>query len=358
MIVGAGYRAAIGFGPLIALLLTFLAQSAAAGSFDHAGLAQRVLETEIVPAQQEFLANTGVLRSQVGDVCSGRTKLADAKLRDAFARTVDSWGRVEVYRFGPIELEDRRYRVLFWPDPRNVSRRVLRKLLSQEEELADWDVRNASVAAIGLRVLDALLFSPARQEDLSDGKSATCKIVGAVSQDLELIAREMLQGWNSGGSYRPVWLTPGPENSSFVSPSETSFALIKSYEMSLQALLQQRLPPENGGKTKWRVLPSSRTSMVLVQANLEALDGLLDQVGQGPLFAPDKRALSVLKMARTELGFAIRAIRGTQNRTVQEIEERAGAMRRPIESALKLGVQAISVLSQQSPPSFNALDGD
>ncbi len=113
---------------VLLLLLTAMVAPAAAQEpprrpFDHAGLARQALEQHIVPGYARFAEAAKKLSRTLDRSCErpfGKPpKAVDADVRNL----VDAWGRIEHINFGPVTVDNRLERILFFPDRRGLGGR-------------------------------------------------------------------------------------------------------------------------------------------------------------------------------------------------------------------------------------------
>lgn len=312
---------------LAAVLMLGVASLAAplrAQSFDHAGLARRVLESHIRPGYAALAEAARRLETTLSSSCSSGTASARAAIAADFDGVVDAFGRIEHIGFGPITRDSRLERLYFWPDRRDLGGRQIARVL----ETRDADVTSReklatkSVALQGLGALETILFADggplgAKPVELTH----RCSYAVAIANNIAAIARETGAEWSDSG-FGGVWLSPGTSGSPYLSPRETTVELLKAFDRGVERTRDQRIAGPLGLNARRVVFPvalkrSGRT-MRLVAANI---DGLLHLYRQGGLADAAASAgappgsldvASTAKIVRDELETALTLARSLQ----------------------------------------------
>src|SRR5680860_518519 len=118
----------------LAAALLLAGQHAVQAETDHAALAHDALTKVIRPGYDDLAAKAAVLKSTADALCAQPSEVALKDTKDAFAATVESWSKVEIFRFGPINKEHRYERLFFWPDPKAIGMRQVRPVLATRDE--------------------------------------------------------------------------------------------------------------------------------------------------------------------------------------------------------------------------------
>lgn len=343
-----------------------------AAAFDHVGFAKQALEQHILPGYERFDTTAKALADQAHALCKSPSAPALAATRAAAGKALNAWGQMEHIRFGPITEDKRLDRLLFYPDPRSIARKQIDQLLRKHDE-ADIDpakLARASVAVQGFTGLDRALFGKGSDKLATPDQASSfrCRYVAALADGIAEIAASTLAAWS--GPYRKVWLEPGPQNRTFLSPEETTQALLRAYVTELEAIRLQRLEPvladAKSGARVHPLLPDSHLGVAFIVANVEGVRGLLTEGGfTDPAFATDEKeqsALGILESVATDLGFALRAGNNAMA-TAPDVfaSEEARAKLAPLVFSLKnaeeTGRSALGALTGQAL-GFNSLDGD
>ena len=278
-----------------AALMATPTQSAPA-DFDHRKLAEIARSKFIVPKYENLRAGIQSLQAAISTLCQAPGKQQLAFARKSYRDAVASWGPVEFIRFGPVAKQNRLERLFYWPDRKGRGRRQVLRLLSAKDKSAldPGQLAVKSVAVQGLTALELILFSKASDQLASKGTdSFACSYAMAIASNLGNIVAEILKEWTPGGEFELIWSSPGTQNPAYLSPSEVSLELVKTLDHGLENLRDRRIAPILGfGKNRRRksrpVLWRSKSSMILINANIEGLYELLFDGGLADAYVASK----------------------------------------------------------------------
>ncbi|MEO1330864.1 MAG: imelysin family protein [Pseudomonadota bacterium] len=341
------------FGLLIGAAIA-VAGAADAGA-QESDLARRAVAEHIRPGYAAFAAAAETLIAPA-EACD-----AD-RLRAAFHAGFDAWLRIEHIAFGPVEQGDRRFAILFWPDPKGHTPRGLKRLEENADPVVDDPDAFAkrSIAVRGFGALERLLFEADEPRDFAgDGGDYRCRLALAIARDLSRTASAVAAEWNAPEGIARALTRPGSDPA-FQSDADVRRALFKSLDGGLEKISAMRLGrplgtferPRPRRAETWR----SGRSMRNVR---EALAGLeryyavafartLDEAAAARLTAAFARTRAVAERTPDDM----RALsRDPQARfRVEALQSRVRELQRLVRKqvAPALGVAA----------GFNALDGD
>jgi predicted lipoprotein len=370
VILASPCRPAAAFWSLVILLL-FVAAPAAA--FDHALVAKRTLEAHILPGYVRFDAAAKTFADAASALC--RVPSADAltDTRAAAREALLAWGRIEHIRFGPVTESQRLDRLLFYPDPRGFARKQIGRLLKRQDasDLAPDKLAGASVAVQGFTAVDHVLFGKGSDAlvDPAGTHSFRCRYGEALAAGIAQIARDTLAAWQ--GPFQNAWLQPGKGNPAFLTPQETTQALLRDYVTELAVVRLQRLAPvlaqaANSSGHVEPILPRSALGVPFLLADIEGTRNLLTASGfTDPALAAndeERSAMGVLGSVVTDLGFALQSGQSALEVAPDafanpEARARLAPMSFSLKNAEETGRSAFGTLTGQSL-GFNSLDGD
>ncbi|MYZ49261.1 imelysin family protein [Propylenella binzhouense] len=349
--------------------LSLLAATAApaAAANDEAGQAavvERAVTQYIVPNYRQLAESASTLAGRIDRLC----KEPDAKkLEDAqagFRELLRAWAAVDFLRFGPMADGGRYERFAFWPDPRGIGQRQLRRMISEANPalLGEGALKSQSAAVQGLPALEVLLF----EEPVTAAEGAfSCGLAAAVARNLAGIAAEARDGWLGETGWSRLMARPGPENAVYRSRAETLTELLKAELTGLEQTPDQRIRPALGDSPETarpRAAPYYRSGSTAEywHATARALTS----------FAEKSEMMSLLPKEKSWIANSVAFEFDNLTRTL-------GALTPPVETILTDPAQrdkvsyALVVFSslknlfhdQYSPavglsPGFNALDGD
>jgi uncharacterized protein len=358
---------------LMAMTAPAAAQEQTRPPFDHAGLARQVLERHIVPGYARFAEAAKKLALTLDRNCErpfGKPpKAVDADVRNL----VDAWGRIEHINFGPVTLDNRLERILFFPDRRGLgARQVARALETREPAVADAaTLAGRSVALQGLGALDIVLYGVGQADSKTPEQRAhRCAYARAIAANIAALAQAILDEWSAPDGYRQRWLNAGPGNSVFVKLSETTLALAKALNQGLERVRDERLGAALGlGKQRRKmpaVLDKGSLSLALVKADLDGLLELYEVGGMQQAIAPDmqddrdgigakaKLVAGEMKTARDGVAGLVRVPAPFENAATASRLISAGF---PLKNARELAHELLTTRANLSL-GFNSSDGD
>jgi predicted lipoprotein len=360
-----------GVRQLAAIGILLLAGAAPAMAFDHAAAARRALEQHILPGYRSFAGAAHSFAAKAAALCRSPSPAALAEARDAAREALLAFGRIEHIRFGPITMEQRLDRLLFYPDPRGIGHRQIARLLSKQDaaELAPQRLAQASVAVQGFTAVDYALFGTGSDELAASPASFRCRYVASLAAGIAQTAADTLADWS--GSHKAAWLEPGGADKTYLTAEETTQALLRAYVTELEVVRFQRLTPvlSEGAKDGHRtqaIFAYSGLGLRFVLANIEGVRALLTAAGftDPGLAADDKERgdMSVLASVVTDLGFALRAgekamVVATDPLASAEGRQQLAPMVYSLKNAEETGRGSLSALTGLSL-GFNSLDGD
>jgi len=233
------------------LLVSFLAISAAG----PAGLARAadVDETfkaitkasvvdHIIP-RYEHLASAGAgLEAAAAAYCQDRTAQNFTGLDNAFRDYWMTWAGIRHIQFGPVQIENRGFRIQFWPDFRNKIGKQLSRVLAAKNSTAleKTTFAKTSIAVQGLPALERLLVDGQEGFAGSNG-SFKCALTETIASNLATIAKGMAADWNPVDGYAHTVTTAGTGDSPYAEAYEVPVELLQSLLGELEASHDVRL---------------------------------------------------------------------------------------------------------------------
>ncbi|EAU42042.1 hypothetical protein FP2506_16454 [Fulvimarina pelagi HTCC2506] len=190
-------------------------------------------------------------RKQVASVealCAtpGEDKLLEA--RDGFEEQVSAYAGIEFVRFGPIREDNRLERLVFFPDPRGVTRRQVEELLAEEDESASTaeSLAQKSVAVQGLPALEFVLFGEGSDTLATADAAYRCSYGEAIAQNVASIAGEITEAWaEDDGIYKRL-TAPKADDPAYRNASDSIGEIISVFTEGLKIIRDQRIRPALG----------------------------------------------------------------------------------------------------------------
>jgi hypothetical protein len=336
---------------------------------DHTAIAQDALTKVIRPGYNDFETKAGALKEKTETLCAKPSEAALEAAKVAFAAAVESWSKVEIFRFGPVNQAHRYERLFFWPDPKGIGlRQVQRALLKKDETVTSPDrLVEKSVALQGLPALEYLLYGKGA-EDLTSGDPETgfrCNFALSVATGIERIAVAVAEDWREGSAYSKTFLTPGPNDPLYRAPKDVTLELFKAFSGGIELMRDQKLGKPLGESPErarprlaafWR----SGLSFPNMAGNLKGVRELF--VGSGFAAIVAGESPGVEDSILFDLDRVIRILEAENTPIAEAVQE--PAQRNKLE-ALRVALKsardtASSLIAQGAGLSFgfNAMDGD
>jgi len=352
----------------LAAVLLSASFASAQGEVDHAAIARHALTETIRPGYADLAAKSEVLQDKTEALCRAPSKAALQATKDAFAATVESWSRVEIFRFGPMNHEHRYERLFFWPDPRGIGlRQVRRALLTKDDAVTSPEtLRKKSVALQGLPAFEFLLYGKGADAlSAGDAGAFRCRFAVSIAANVADIAHAVKQDWREGAPFTKDYLSPGPNDPLYRAPKDVTLELFKAFSGGIELVRDQKLGKplgESAETARPRLAAFWRSGLTFpnMAGNVEAVRALFAKSGFADIVA--SQSPGVEDSVLFDLNHAIEVL-GTMNMPIGE------AVREPAPRG-KLTALRIALKSARDTASgliasgaglsfgFNAMDGD
>jgi len=313
--------------PLTILLTLTSFQSAAA--FEPAAAAKvmaNAVDGYIRPAYADFHARTTALADATEGFCKATS---DAGLKDVqarFADTVESWGRIEFLRLGPVLEENRFERILFYPDRKSTGLKQVQALLKKpDDSVTDAKaLKTRSVAIQGLGAYEYLFFGDYPEAVVAEKDGFRCRYGLAVARNVETIAGELQAAWDAPDGIAHDWKVPSKDNAVYRDDNEAVSSLIGVAVHGLEMVRDQRMKHFYKGKgqkvsPKLAVYWRSGLTMKALTSNVEGLDKFWTVTDITSLLDPDAHSLS--ESASFDLKTAISALGKLDQPTAERLKD-------------------------------------
>lgn len=230
----------------IGLVLT-VGTPANADEFDAGPIIANVVTKAIRPGFAKLAANARAAHLRVSALCGGPGDAPLMAARSAFTALVESWGRVEMVRPGPLAVDNRLERMLFWPDRRGRGLKQVRDVVHSNDKTAQSvdGLAQKSVAVQGLLALEFNLFGSGADDLATPEGAGRCAYASAITSNISNITAEIEASWasNEPGSISSLWLNPSPDNPLFRDGREQLSALFKILGDGFEIVRVQRIAP-------------------------------------------------------------------------------------------------------------------
>ena len=362
----------------VVLLTALPAHAQQPASFDHAGLARRALEQHIRPGYGRLASSAANLSGALSRFCAQQGSSGRQAVDRAFDQLVDAWGGIDHITFGPVTMDNRLERILFWPDRRGLGgRQVVAALAARDPGVTDpAALAGKSVALQGLGALEIVLFGPGAAED-AEARAHRCRFAEAITTNLAAMTRTIADEWSAPGGYAQLWLGPSEANPAFKTAAETTLELAKALDRGIERLRDEQIVGPlglNAQRRKSQALFAIRGRTMRAIAAKAA--GLLDLYAKGgiqqAIMTARMTARPVTDRKPSEITTDAKAV-ASELRTVRSItlaliqqprpfDDRTSTARLiqtgvPLKNARFIAAQLLT-LTAGIPMGFTAADGD
>jgi predicted lipoprotein len=335
---------------------------------DYARAVGHVVTDYIIPAYERLDMTTAVLAHALKDYCADYNIPSRLVVEGAFAAAIKAWAAVDFFRFGPMAGDGRYERFAFFPDVHGTGARQLRRFLASEDQklLQPGALAAQSAAVQGLPALESLLYSGSNALlEAGAPEPFRCALAAAVSENVSIIAKDALAGWQGDDGWATLINKPGLENPVYRTHAEAMTEIVKAIVTGLEQDREHRLLPALGvtpeeGKASRAPYNASGQALSYLMASAEALEsfsqasGLLDMLPESQKSYGDSALFefSNLKNALHDAGLDLEA-------ALADPQLRAKLSYATIVlQSLRDNFQRHISVAAGLTPGFNSLDGD
>ncbi|CAN7640439.1 peptidase M75, Imelysin [Devosia sp. LjRoot16] len=238
----------------------------------------------IRPGFAQYAETAATLERDVAGLCGGPSEASLDVARTQFKAAVIAWSRVELYRLGPLMVENRYDKILFWPDRKGIALRQVQGVLADADpDAADpAKLGSKSVAMQGLGALEFLLFGTGAEQLSSAEGDFRCRYAHAIAMLQAETAAALSAEWNDPAGISKRLLEPSEADPDYRSFREVAEALTGLLAHGTEAIRDQRLLPflgRDGAAPKPKSALFWRSGMTVpsINANFEGLRALLEK---------------------------------------------------------------------------------
>lgn len=328
---------------------------------------QAFLTDHLQPRHATFHRSTEDMREAAARFCEAPQTGDLTSVSAAYHAAMDAWGALQHVTYGPIGNFNRRFRIQFWPDPRNVLDRDLAGLLRDrpEDVLKEHGLTFASVAVQGFPAVERLIHGDGAAALATGTEDAAyrCRLLVAVARNVERIAADLTTEWQADDGWPAAFRDPA--GSGMVGDAgEVASLVLTGLTTQLQALRDQRLLPVLGpalaeaapGKAEGGL---SGRSLRGIAASLEAEAEAFDTLLLPPLTQADPKLAGLMQRAFAQTLATARGIPVPLDVAVADPDHR------PAVETLAKEIRALQQLLATRVATalgltlgFNSLDGD
>lgn len=236
----------------------------------------------ILPSYQSWLEADRALASSAHAYCAGDASLEQA--RDDFRRAQSAWARLQPVLVGPLAEGNQAWRVMFWPDKKNLVARQVEQLIGQQPQLDAARLEKESVVVQGLSAYEYILFDPQIEQLDAASRTRYCPLLQAIGQRQLQLAEQTLSSWNAeDGMASQLSQFPNPR----YAESREAIAELLRAQITAIDTLKKKLGAALGRQSKGIAQPfqaeswRSDASLVTLAATLDSARALWSGEGSG-----------------------------------------------------------------------------
>lgn len=239
-------------------------------------LFEAVGQDVFAPYYADFIDTTAALADTVEGYCDAPSgDVADVAA--AWRAAMSAWQHAQFLAVGPVEEDNRRFRIQLFPDANDAVQRGVATLLGGSEAITEAVVQSSSVGAQGLPALEYLIYGDAAP--LTDAASAPrrCALAVAIARNLRTIAAEIGAPWAAGGQMRADFASA---SGFFLDDDDALVAVLEAIAVQAEFIADRKLGRpwmlRNAAGLESHLAAHSKEN---VQANTAALAALFDAGG-------------------------------------------------------------------------------
>jgi len=304
---------------LVMIFSLFLA--ACGGESAEQKLLAHTAHNIITPWYVELDAQAIKLVEQGNAFCqaNGPTQALQQGLQQQWRDTMTAWARAQPIGFGPIEDGNLRWKLQFWPDRKDLTRKKIEALIVGDEVLSAERVAAASVSVQGLAALEYMLFD-ARGGALNlylDDPQATrrCQLLQAIATRVQQVTHQLADQWQGDANnlgYAGKFSQPVADNALYPDDNAALAELLNTLVVGSEVVKRNKLGiPIASGKGASHAKPyrleawRSQHSLTLMRASVASLEQLY-RGGEGYGLADylaEERNIDVALLQEIDEGF-------------------------------------------------------
>ena len=170
-------------------------------------LFKALAEDVLGPDHEAFIDAARALSAAMDAYCAAPGSAGLETARERWADAMDAWQRLQFFRDGPVEEDNRRLRVQWYWDRKDATVRGVDELLAGSGAITEAVVRSSNVGAQGLPALEYLLHADAVPVAAAASHPRRCELAVAIAANLRTLAREIGEPWAADGAMREDFVT-------------------------------------------------------------------------------------------------------------------------------------------------------
>jgi predicted lipoprotein len=199
------------------------------------------------PKFAAFAATTAKLRTDVAALCAAPGEATLAAAQQSFKDVVIAYSTIEFVRMGPLNVDERVERLLFWPDTKGIALKQVQAAIGTKDAAAarPETLQKKSVAMQGLGAVEFILFGTGSDDLKNDAGSYRCSYGAAAATLIDGVAEAMSREWSAAAPDGPVdaMLNPRSTSPDFRTELEVVNKLAAVLTLGTDTIRDQRLSP-------------------------------------------------------------------------------------------------------------------
>ncbi|MEM7217438.1 MAG: imelysin family protein [Pseudomonadota bacterium] len=232
-----------------------------------------VADLLLTPDHAGFAMAAAALADSMAALCADPATATTADTQTAWADAMSAWQRIQWLRTGPVEQDNRRLRIQFFPDENDAVTNGIDNLLADTTPVDEARISNINVGAQGLPALEYLLFELG---GFDDGITAPrrCEVGEAVTANLVTMANELDEEWRTGGTNREDFINGGGR---FIDGDGVLIEILESFAVQAEFMADRKMGDaiRTGLADRLESFRSATSGDALV-TNLQVFSTLLD----------------------------------------------------------------------------------
>lgn len=228
------------------------------------------------PYYADFIDTTAALADTVEGYCAAPSG-DDADVAAAWRAAMSAWQHAQFLAVGPVEEDNRRFRIQLFPDANDAVQRGVATLLGGSEAITEAVVQSSSVGAQGLPALEYLIYGDAAPLTDAASEPRRCALAVAIARNLRTIATEIGAPWAAGGQMRADFASA---SGFFLDDDDVLVAVLEAIAVQAEFIADRKLGRpwalRNAAGLESHLAAHSKEN---VQANTAALAALFDAGG-------------------------------------------------------------------------------
>ncbi|MEH6357664.1 MAG: imelysin family protein [Pseudomonadales bacterium] len=244
----------------------------------------------ITPWYVELDAQASTLVVEAAAFCQASQEKAtlQPQLQQQWRDTMTAWARVQPIGFGPIEDGNLQWKLQFWPDRKDLTRKKIEALIASDEVLSAERIASASISVQGLAALEYLLFDERggtlKRYTNDPQAQRRCQMLQAITTRVQQVTYQLVSQWrgdvNQHG-FADQLSQPGEDNAQYPDNNAALGELLNTLVVGTEMVKRNKLgiplaSNKPDGRTKPYRLESWRSehSLPLMQASVASLEQL------------------------------------------------------------------------------------